>query len=276
MSLDSSVDITIKQKTKFAEEFIGYTRVPFNHLSISRRVRQNWHKLGPRPGKTSSKPRGDILLSLSFLYKWDSVETSPISSSFEERDRRMLRRTKSEYKSGTGGGAGGNAKSERQIKSKGSIFGRAKNKKNQIFEDNDDFVALSIRSSSDPPTPPQSERRKQILLSSSSPERTEGDIPNEARSSSPTHLLFTEATQQLEKTGIVDLWRADPVIRREAVKQKIRDNEVISNNIMDLVCIVNSITIKSSTLMLCAVNSYDNLLCSMHCTYIVSTCTVFS
>ena len=222
MSLDSSVDITVKQKTKFTEEFLGYTRIPFNHLSISRRPRQNWHKLGPRPGKTSSKLRGDVLISLAFLYKWDSVETQtpPTSPSFETGDRKMLRRTKSEHRGG--------AKQERAVKSKGSIFGRTKSKKNsQVFEDSDDFVALSIRSSGDPPTPPQSERRKQLLLSSSSPDGTDSyDASTEERSSSPNRLLFTEATHQLEKTGIVDLWRADPVMRREAVKQHIRGNEV--------------------------------------------------
>lgn len=252
MSLDSAVHITVKQKTKFSEEFIGHLTIPFSTLTISRRAKQNWYKLGPRPGKTNTKLRGDLLLATSFISKWGREESS-ISSlttssnspiNIEARDgRRMLRRSKSEYKSSSStasngsllGGVKDSPKQDKKPKS-GGIFGRSLRRKNtQVFEDSDDFL-FTYRSSGSPPTPPRTGDRKLMNYSSSLTE--DGSVESSIISSSgsdiassgnnTSHLLFTEATQ-LERNGIVDLMKADPHLRREQVKQHFRER--MSNSV---------------------------------------------
>ena len=218
MSLDSAVDITVRQKGKFSDEFIGHITIPFTNLTISRRQRQNWHKLGPKPGKTNSKLRGDLLITTSFLAKWNNKESnfcsSPVDIEVNRREGRMLRRSKSEYKSSPRE----SPKSERS-KSKG-IFTRSLRKKNpQVFEDcEDDFIAVSVHTPGSPPTP-RAEQRKRFSLNLQGKQNTsssslENNLTDSSQSSGHTQSMFSEATM-LERNGIVDLARADPQTRLE-------------------------------------------------------------
>ena len=220
MSLDSSINITVRQKTKFSDEYIGYIHIPFTNLSISKRQRQNWYKLVSKPGKASSKIRGDLLVSTSFLSKWDRTAERYSNPIDIELEGRMLRRSKSEYKSSSTK----ESPKQEKIKSKG-LFSRSLRKKNsQVFEDSDDFV-LAVHGSSDPPTPPQSERKQMNFSSPVTDSESYEDTTSSSeihRGLNPNHLLFTEATH-LERNGIIDLWRADPITRREQIKQQFRE-----------------------------------------------------
>ena len=218
MSLDSAVDITVRQKGKFSDEFIGHITIPFSNLTISRRQRQNWHKLGPKPGKTNSKLRGDLLITTSFLAKWNSEESnfcsSPVDIEVNRRQGIMLRRSKSEYKSSPRE----SPKSERS-KPKG-IFTRSLRKKNsQVFEDcEDDFIAVSVHTPESPPTP-RAEQRKQFSLNLQGKQNTsssslDNNLTDSPQSTGHTQSMFSEATL-LERNGIVDLARADPQARLE-------------------------------------------------------------
>ena len=229
MSLDSSVDITVRQKSKFTDDYIGCLHIPFTNLSISKKLTQNWYKLGPRQGKVSSKIRGDLLVTTSFLANWDSnstehqtlyndfTDTLNTKIDLEQQGSKMLRRSKSEYK---GRPSKDSPKLDRSTKK--GLFSRSLRKKNpQVFEDcEDEFVSLSI--DGQPPTPPKSEQRKLYN------EKTEISFNDSliytefAHSNDIQSSMFTEAAQ-LERNGVIDLQRVDPVTRVEQGKRRFLD-----------------------------------------------------
>ena len=222
MSFQSILEIQVRQKSKFTDEHIGQIRIPVTSLVLSDKLRKTWYKLAARPGKTSSKIRGDILIATCFLSKWDTKE--PTISSFtdldiSEQSDRMLRRTKSEYRSKSKG-------SPKPDKSKQkSVFDRLRKNKSNVFEECEDFV--SVRSPESPPTPISNDRKKLTASSSvdfNGEQLLGSSLPN---SSSDFKEMFSEATQ-LEKTGVLDLSRVDPVTRLELGRQMFEST--IDNN----------------------------------------------
>ncbi len=211
MSLQSTLEIQIRQKSKFSDEYIGQIHLPLTNL-LSKRLRKNWHKLSAKPGKANNKIRGDILIATCCLSKWDSKETE--ANIFDNIDIEeqvgMLRRTKSEYRSKTKG-----SPKNDKIKQK-SVFDRLRKNKGNVFEECEDFV-VSVRSPNSPPTPVNCERK---LMTSSSSNDLNGNLP----ASSPPNVssdfkeMFTEATN-LEKSGVLDLSRVDATTRLELGRQ---------------------------------------------------------
>ena len=213
MSLQSILEVQVRQKSKFSDEYIGQILIPVTSL-VSKRLRKTWHKLVARPGKTSSKIRGDILIATCCLSKWDTKETETDSLfdniDIQEHSGGMLRRTKSEYKSKSKGSPK-NDKSKQK-----SVFDRLRKNKANVFEECEDFV-VSVRTPNSPPTPVNCERKQLMTLSST-------DLNGEFIASSPPEMpsdfkeMFNEATH-LEKSGVLDLSRVDTNTRLELGRQ---------------------------------------------------------
>ena len=217
MSLQSYLEIQVRQKSTFTDDFIGQIRLPITSLSISTSICRNWFKLAARPGKTSTKIRGDILIATCFLSNWDLRESqfsSPIDSEIQSREKRMLRRTKSEYKSR----AKDSPKNDRSKQK--SVFDRLRRNKSNAFEECEDFDILPVRTPQSPPTPLSSERKKMSDSLSSSPTSVDGDLSSLMfpTNGSDYREMFSEAAQ-LERTGVLDLSRVDPITRVEHGRQ---------------------------------------------------------
>lgn len=232
MSFQSILEVQVRQKSKFVDEHIGQIRVSINNLTVSKTLRKSWYKLAAKPGKTSTKIRGDILLATSFLSNWDTKESassrSIIDFDLPESSGKMLSRSKSEYKSKSKN----SPKSEKQHKTK-SVFDRIrKNKSTAAFEECEDFL-VSMRTPGSPPTPPAgSERVNSTTLTRSG---SNGDHSSSVgNTSTDFQEMFSEATQ-LEKKGILDLSLVDPKTRVELGKQRfestlIEDSEGRQDN----------------------------------------------
>ncbi len=70
MSLASTVHVTVRQKGRFGDSYIGYIPVNPGSFKIDPVQVTHWHKLGPKPGKPSTKLRGDLQITFRFLSKW--------------------------------------------------------------------------------------------------------------------------------------------------------------------------------------------------------------
>ena len=122
MSLDTTINLTVRQKGKIGDQFIGYISIPLRNFSITPKLITHWYKLGSRPGKVKSKLRGDLQVSIKFLSNWSStrgsgnpyleeigreglgefgVRSSSLSNGINQsspNSRRMLARSKSDMK----------------------------------------------------------------------------------------------------------------------------------------------------------------------------------
>ena len=211
MSLQSVLEVQVRQKSKFSDEHIGQIRVPLSSLPLSKKLRKNWYKLAARPGKTSSKIRGDILLTTCFLSQWDSKDSANHSIDIEpceqSNNHKMLRRTKSEYKNKTKNSPKPDQKSKQK-----SVFDRLRKNKTDAFEECEDFV-VSVRTPESPPTPSSNERQSH-LFSSMSVDVTYTPTSSPPNSSSDFREMFSEATH-LERSGVMDLSLVDSTTRLE-------------------------------------------------------------
>ena len=64
MSLDTTIHLTVKQKGRLGEQFIGHIPIPLRNFSITAKQITHWYKLGSRPGKIKNKLRGDLQVSI--------------------------------------------------------------------------------------------------------------------------------------------------------------------------------------------------------------------
>ena len=164
MSLDTTLQITVRQKGRISEDFIGYIAIPLRNFNINSKKITHWYKLGSRPGKVKHKLRGDLLVSIQFLSKWTLlseqepvVSNSPVVSN-GTRTRRMLRRSKSDVKlksKDMSGSASLIDRPQNQSKVKGrlAVFRRSFRKKNRspVFQNcEDEFETFSQSASSTP------------------------------------------------------------------------------------------------------------------------------
>ena len=236
MRLDSTLRITVRQKSKIkSDDILGYVLIPLNNLTVSTRPIKNWYKLGARPSKVSTKIRGDLLLTLSFASKWNSTpEIMNGEEGFETRGSRSLQRSRSEK-------GHRNKDSPRPDKQKlkerlGGVFRRSFRRKNpQVFEDcNKDFTNFSVHTPDSPPTPRDKRKRLSLQLprknggsptylsSCSNSSSTESDSPLTPQAT--TRLsMFDEASDLAKSSGVVDLLRADPTVRREQARAELKE-----------------------------------------------------
>ena len=164
MSLDTTIHISVRQKSRFSEELIGHITVPLATFTVSSKPTTHWYKLGARPGKVNKKLRGDILISIAFLSKWTTpeVETHKYTTGFAPGGSTnrvailrsaMLKRSKSDLKLKQKDMNGfADKQNNSRVKEKISAFRRSFRKKrnSQMFDDgNDDFATFSL-------TPPDS------------------------------------------------------------------------------------------------------------------------
>ena len=70
MSLGSTINITVRQKSRFSDDYLGYLPLIPDSFKINPNLVTRSYKLGPKPGKSSSKLRGDIHISFQFLSNW--------------------------------------------------------------------------------------------------------------------------------------------------------------------------------------------------------------
>ena len=240
MRLDSTLHITVRQKSKIkSDDILGYVLIPLNNLTVSTRPIKNWYKLGARPGKVSTKLRGDLLLTISFASKWNNTPDMNGEEGFESRGSRSLQRSRSEK-------GRGNKDSPRPDKQKlkerlGGVFRRSFRRKNpQVFEDcNKDFTNFTVHTPDSPPTPRDKRKRLSLQLPrknggsptflSSASSSTESDSPLTPQAM--TRLsMFDEASDLAKSSGVVDLLRADPAVRREQARAELKEKAMEDTN----------------------------------------------
>ena len=70
MSLATTIDVTVRQKGRFGDAYLGFLSIIPGNFKISSSPVTHSYKLGSKPGKKSTKLRGDLQISLQFLSKW--------------------------------------------------------------------------------------------------------------------------------------------------------------------------------------------------------------
>lgn len=101
MSLVTTIHITVRQKGRFGDSYLGYFTINPGNFKISPNQVTHWYKLGPKPGKSSTKLRGDLQVSLKFLSEWSGqVKQSRGVGSAElvRAHKGMLKRSSSDLK----------------------------------------------------------------------------------------------------------------------------------------------------------------------------------
>ena len=73
MSLVTTIHITVRQKGRFGDNYLGYLPINPGNFKICPVQVTHWYKLGSKPGKSSTKLRGDIQVSFQFLSDWSGV-----------------------------------------------------------------------------------------------------------------------------------------------------------------------------------------------------------
>ena len=194
----------MRQKTSLKDKFLGLVTIPLSGFTISSKSVTHWYKLGPKPGKTSSKLRGELLLSVKFLSNWVAKEPEALDFVFGSKDKNklnkvkstkaslafhrksMLKRTKSETKAEGATVASGNEgegeKSSKTKKEKSGLFRLSIKKKTRspaLEACDDEFTSLSLPNKMDSPTSPPSVNQPR--------EAREGDI-FDGKASLPEHL----------------------------------------------------------------------------------------
>lgn len=169
MSLDTTVQLIVRQKGRVGDNFIGCLSIPLRGFTVSSKPVTHWYKLGAKPGKTNTKLRGEILVTIKFVSKWlsssSSIDSEIIVANGDAspRSKRMLKRSKSDQK------LLGNPQSpqlmQSKIKEKLSVFRRSfrrKNKSPVLDQCTDDFGSFYSLSHS-PAMTPEFRKRSQTL-----------------------------------------------------------------------------------------------------------------
>lgn len=165
MSLAITFHVTVRQKGRFGDSYIGYIPINPGSFKIDPGQVTHWYKLGPKPGKPSTKLRGDLQVTFQFLSKWSgggavaaAEDLSAIPghvgmikhSSSDMRISATMRHTNSDeaLSSGRGGVA---VKNKREILSSLRRSFRRKTKTPAMQASTDDFVTFSSHSASSTP-----------------------------------------------------------------------------------------------------------------------------
>ena len=108
MSLVSTLHVQVRQKGRFGDKYLGYFPLCPGNFKVSPNSVTNWYKLGAKPGKSSSKLRGDLKLSFQFLSKWSESASRPEGSSSVSGMQHglLLQRSSSDRKLWNGNGIG--------------------------------------------------------------------------------------------------------------------------------------------------------------------------
>lgn len=83
MSLVTTVHITVRQKGRYGDAYIGYLPLSPGNFKINSSPVTRSYKLGSKPGKHSSKVRGDLQISFQFLSKWSEQMDQSDEASME-------------------------------------------------------------------------------------------------------------------------------------------------------------------------------------------------
>ncbi len=76
MSLASTIHVTVRQKGRFGDSYIGYIAIHPGNFKINSGLVTHWHKLGAKPSKPSTKLRGDLQVTFQFLSKWSGSDNN--------------------------------------------------------------------------------------------------------------------------------------------------------------------------------------------------------
>lgn len=159
MSLASTIHINVRQKGRFGDHYIGYIPINPGSFKIGPNQVTHWYKLGPKPGKSSSKLRGDLQVTFQFLSKW-SAKAEQDDIGIPDFPKGMLKRSSSDVKIPAmkhTDSAEGLAGRQNQSKNKREILAslrRSFRKKNKspVFQNcDDDFASFSSQSASSTP-----------------------------------------------------------------------------------------------------------------------------
>lgn len=167
MSLTSVIHITVRQKGRFGDSYLGYIPINPGSFKINPNPTTHWYKLGCKPGKNSNKLRGDLQVTFQFLSKWSGQakrgSDSKSGRGHHHHHRGMLQRSSSDLK--LGGGGLGHAGSDEILNGGRSSQPRAKKEilaslrrsfrrknKSPVFQNcDDDFASFSSQSASSTP-----------------------------------------------------------------------------------------------------------------------------
>lgn len=159
MSLASVIHITVRQKGRFGDSYLGYLPINPGSYKIDPAPSTHWHKLSCKPGKTSSKLRGDLQVTFQFQSKWSTQAKRGDARSHLLRRTSMLQRSSSDVKlSGAMGRTGSDEiLSGRPNQPKAKILAslrrsfRKKTKAPMFQNCDDDFASFSSQSASSTP-----------------------------------------------------------------------------------------------------------------------------
>ena len=160
MSLASTVHVTVRQKGRFGDSYIGYVPINPGSFKIDPGQVKHWHKLGAKPGKPSTKLRGDLQVTFQFLSKWSGSIVENVSipghvgmlrhSSSDLKISTTMRHTNSDEALSTRRQSQSKTKRGEILSSLRRSF-RRKSKAPVIQTCNDDFASFSSHSSSSTP-----------------------------------------------------------------------------------------------------------------------------
>lgn len=177
MSLVTTIHITVRQKGRFGDGYIGYVPISPGNFKISPNLVTHWYKLGSKPGKSSSKLRGDLQISFQFLSEWSEQLDQSVEASMElvRAQAGMLKRSSSDVKIWMANGMGADKevgladeKQPGQSKGKNEILSalrrsfKRKNKPAVLKKRKDEFT--SFESQSMTPTHQYLRKRSNTLM----------------------------------------------------------------------------------------------------------------
>ncbi len=164
MSLASVVHITVRQKGRFGDSYLGYVAIDPGCFKIDPSPSTHWYKLGCKPGKTGTKLRGDLQVTFQFLSKWlDKSKRGNANIGIPALGAGgMLQRSSSDAKLGpmgragseeiiVGGGRLNQSKSKKEILASLRRSFRRKNKSPVFQNCDEDFASFSSHSASSTP-----------------------------------------------------------------------------------------------------------------------------
>ncbi len=153
MSLVTTLHIQVRQKGRFGDKYLGYFSISPGNFTVCPKTVTNWYKLGPKPGKSGSKLRGDLRISFQFLSEW----SDPLGQGLELGMRHgLLQHSASDHKIWNGNGIGPDTSSlvteaqpvqSKNKKEKFSSFKRSFRKKNKpsstVLRSDNEFLFAS-------------------------------------------------------------------------------------------------------------------------------------
>ena len=170
MSLASTIHVTVRQKGRFGDSYIGYVAINPGSFKINPEQVTHWHKLGAKPGKPSTKLRGDLQVTFQFLSKWSGSDNTTVPGHLG-----MLKHSSSDLKISTNmrHTNSDEALSTREGQSKTKILSslrrsfRRKTKTPAVQTCTDDFASFTSHSASS--TPQNIRKRTGSLFTSDHP-----------------------------------------------------------------------------------------------------------